>query len=81
MATSIVVPTPPGGGQPVTLAVGKYSRTWVNAAAALEWAVDQTADRDLIYALAIRLAASRPATRGKTLTFDPTAAADLVTIA
>jgi hypothetical protein len=81
MATSIVVPTPPGAGQPVTLTVGKNSRTWANAAEALAWANDVTADRDLVYALAVRLAAGRPALRGKTLTFDPAAAANLVTVA
>lgn len=78
MAISITIPTPPGAGQPVTLAVGKHGRTWDSVAGAVDWARDATSDRDLLFAVAIRLAADRPATRGHTLTFDATSNSLLV---
>lgn len=72
MAISITIPTPPGGGQPVRVAVGKVGMQFPNAAEAVEWARAKTQDMEILLAIAIRLAADRPATRGLTLTFDAT---------
>lgn len=66
---SLVIPTPKQGG-PVTIRLGKHSREFSNPKAAVEWAESLCDERDLLFAVAIRLAAKRPITRGKTLTID-----------
>jgi hypothetical protein len=82
MATSLVIPTPPADASaPVSARLGKVERVWPNRAAALDWAESLTAnERELLFAFAIRLAANRPTTRGKTLTVDFGAAQNLVRV-
>lgn len=84
MAVSITIPTPPGAGQRVDVALGKYVRSFNNAADAVDWASDLIGEgagtRDLLFAMAILLAARRPAARGKVLTFDLTAGANILTV-
>lgn len=81
---SMIIPTPPGAGQPITVRVGKYSRTFDNAASAAAWAADffdsDDFKRDFMMSWAILLAARRPGTRGKTLTVDMAAPTNLVTV-
>lgn len=81
MAASIVIPTPPGAGNPVSLTVGKVGKQFRNAADAMAWSDDVLADRDVLMALAIRLAARSAASRGKTLTIDLAAVPPVLTLA
>jgi hypothetical protein len=84
MALSITIPTPPGSGT-VRVAIGKAGREFASPAAAVDWAQgvvdDAGGNRDLLLALAILLASRRPALRGKTLTLDLAANANLLTVA
>jgi hypothetical protein len=82
MAVSITIPTPPAAGQPLVMALGKYSRDWPTTTEAVAWASDLLGDggerSDFLFALAILLAARRPATRGLPLTVNFSAAQNLV---
>jgi len=80
MSISVTIPTPPAAGQEVRLRIGKVERVWASPAQAVAWAQDQSPDLDTAFAYAILLAANRPAMRGKTLTINPAAAANLVTV-
>lgn len=78
MAVSITVPTPAAPGQPVAVQVGKMGRVFTNNAEAVEWANGFLRDHDVAMAVAIKRAAERPASRGKTLTIDFGAANNIV---